>query len=148
MKEKEHELQVQCVSWFRYRYPYLRPLFYSVPNGGLRNKAVASKLKAEGLNPGISDLVLDLPSYNYHGLKIEMKSGTEQSEEQKIYQITVEASGYKYIVCKSLEDFIQTITEWIRNCDKNIISRLCSINCTIDNERQKRIRDRIRNRHG
>ena len=50
-KSPEHDLQTRCVIWFHYRFPHLKPLFFSVPNGGYRNKAEAARLKAEGAKP-------------------------------------------------------------------------------------------------
>ena len=47
MKTTEHEIQVNCVNYFRLRYP--KGLIYAIPNGGHRNVIVASKLKAEGV---------------------------------------------------------------------------------------------------
>ena len=38
-------------------WPELR-LMYAIPNGGLRTKAQAGKLKAEGVKPGVPDIHL------------------------------------------------------------------------------------------
>lgn len=86
-KSPEHDLQTRCVIWFHYRFPHLKPLFFSVPNGGYRNKAEAARLKAEGANAGVSDLILQLPAGKWSSLNIEMKAGSSQREEQKVYQI-------------------------------------------------------------
>lgn len=54
----------------------LRWLF-AVPNGGLRDKITAAKLRHEGVKPGVPDLFLPLPFDNrngkWAGLFIEMK---------------------------------------------------------------------------
>lgn len=50
MKVSEHQEQVALFQWAAYMektYPALREM-YAIPNGGLRNKVVAAKLKAEG----------------------------------------------------------------------------------------------------
>ncbi len=95
-KSPEHDLQTRCVIWFHYRFPHLKPLFFSVPNGGYRNKAEAARLKAEGANAGVSDLILQLPAGKWSSLNIEMKAGSSQREEQKVYQTCVQASGGRY----------------------------------------------------
>ena len=74
-KSPEHDLQTRCVIWFHYRFPHLKPLFFSVPNGGYRKKAEAARLKAEGANAGVSDLILQLPAGKWSSLNIEMKAG-------------------------------------------------------------------------
>ena len=54
------------------KYPDLI-LAYAVPNGGLRNKIVAEKLKAEGTKSGVPDICIPISSLGYNGLYIEMK---------------------------------------------------------------------------
>ena len=54
MKTTEHEIQVNCVNYFRLRYP--KGLIFAIPNGGQRNVIVASKLKAEVVLSGVPDL--------------------------------------------------------------------------------------------
>ncbi len=50
---------------------------FAVPNGGLRDKITAAKLRHEGVKPGVPDLFLPLPFDNrngkWAGLFIEMK---------------------------------------------------------------------------
>ena len=62
MKNGEHQLQVECVKWFRFQYPKLANLLFAIPNGGLRNIKVATKLKAEGVLAGVPDLFLAIPA--------------------------------------------------------------------------------------
>ena len=112
-KSPEHDLQTRCVIWFHYRFPHLKPLFFSVPNGGYRNKAEAARLKAEGANAGVSDLILQLPAGKWSSLNIEMKAGSSQREEQKVYQTCVQASGGRYELCRSYEQFVDLVTEYI-----------------------------------
>lgn len=93
-KSPEHDLQTRCVIWFHYRFPHLKPLFFSVPNGGYRNKAEAARLKAEGANAGVSDLILQLPAGKWSSLNIEMKAGSSQGKNRK----------YIRHACRHLED--------------------------------------------
>lgn len=125
MNQEEHNLQVACVRWFRLQYPDLAPLLFAVPNGGARSKATAGKLKAEGVVPGVADLILLVPQWFttwrgqqgclYAGLCIEMKTEKgRQSPEQGLWQLKVEQHGYKYAVVRSLDEFMNTINQYLR----------------------------------
>lgn len=55
-----------------------------------------------------------VPRNQYHGLCIEMKTKSgRQSSEQGLWQLKVEKYGYKYAVCRSLEDFIATVEGYL-----------------------------------
>ena len=128
MTQEEHNIQAACVRWFGYAHPELRGLLFSVPNGGARSKATAGRLKAEGVVAGVSDLILLVPCCRAkitennaaeieirHALCIEMKKiGGYQSPEQKDWQKKVEEHGYKYAVCRSLDEFIDTVEAYLR----------------------------------
>ena len=121
----ESKLQIQCVSWFKYQYPYLAPLFFAVPNGGSRDKREAAIMKAEGITAGVSDLILNIPAGKYTQLAIEMKDvkGT-QSSAQKRYQRYAEAAGIKYIICKSFEEFRAQVIVYLEASSPRILQEL------------------------
>ena len=55
MKDLEHQEQKTLIKWCEYKgHPY--NLIFAIPNGGQRHKAVAAKLKAEGVKSGVPDL--------------------------------------------------------------------------------------------
>ena len=119
MRNEEHDLQCACVKWFAYAHPELKGLLFAIPNGGARSKATAGRLKAEGVVAGVSDLILMVPrpapAYPYLALCIEMKTKHGyQSPEQKAWQLKVEKYGYKYAVCRSLDQFIETIENYLK----------------------------------
>jgi hypothetical protein len=62
----------------QHQAPALKNAF-AIPNGGQRHKAVAAKLKAEGVSPGYPDIALDWPSRDYHGLRIELKRDSKRA---------------------------------------------------------------------
>ena len=114
MKNIESRLQIACVKWFRLQYPKLANLLNSVPNGGARNAITGAIIKAEGAVRGVADLELNISRGGWHGLKIEMKTAKgRQSAFQKQWQIDVEGQGYKYVICRSIEDFIDEINKYI-----------------------------------
>jgi hypothetical protein len=108
---EEHRIQCACVKWFRYQYPSYAKLLYAIPNGSRRDAITGKLLKDEGVVRGVSDLNLDIPNRFYHGLRIEMKTPTgTQSKEQKEFQKEIESRGFKYVICRSLNEFIKEIT--------------------------------------
>lgn len=110
----ESQLQQNCIRWFRLQYPKYGRLLFAVPNGHKRNIVTAVKLKKEGVVAGVSDLILLVPNYTYHGLCIEMKIGKgKQTESQKEFQSDVEQMGYKYSVCRTLDEFTNLINNYI-----------------------------------
>ena len=111
---KESDLQMQCVRWFAYQHQSLRPLLFAVPNGGRRDARTGAILKAEGVHAGVADMILFVPNTCYHALCIEMKTATgSQSKLQKEWQAAVEAMDYKYVVCRSLDDFMREVTDYL-----------------------------------
>lgn len=115
MSHEESKIQISCVTWFRLQYPKLKLLLFAVPNGGARRRAEAQIMKAEGTTAGVSDLLLLFPAKHYHGLCIEMKTEKgRQSDSQKIWQQSAEFAGYKYIICRSFEDFREQVSAYLR----------------------------------
>ena len=112
MRHEESTLQIGCVRWFRYQYPKL--VIMAIPNGGNRNIVTAAIMKREGVLAGAGDLFLTFASHGYHGLWIEMKTAKgRQSPEQKQFQFLMECNGYKYVVCRSFEEFKNEIENYI-----------------------------------
>lgn len=112
-KDEEHRIQCQCVRWFFLQYPKLRGRLFAVPNGGKRDVTTAAKLKAEGVVAGVADLILLVRNSKYGALLIEMKTSSgRQSESQKQWQKIV-GGDYKYVVCRSVEDFINKVNSYL-----------------------------------
>lgn len=111
----EHELQVHCIEWFRWKRGVFKDLLFAIPNGGQRDIRVASRLKAEGVIAGVPDLFLAVPMGNYHGLFIEMKNGTagRVSEAQKREMEALRCQGYGAVVCHCLDEFIEIIEKYL-----------------------------------
>lgn len=112
----EHDEQREVIDWAASvlsRVPVLRWLF-AIPNGGARAKAVAVKLKAEGVKPGVPDLCLAVARQDAHGLYIEMKSleGSE-SREQKDWRQHLNEEGYLSVVCKGAREAIRVLCEYL-----------------------------------
>jgi len=100
----EHEEQRQLVSWFRKTYPGVR--IFAIPNGGLRSKTQAARLKVEGVSPGVPDLFI--PAKN---LWVEMKrcKGGTVSPDQKDWHKYLESVGHTVIIGRGFEDAMAKI---------------------------------------
>lgn len=114
MRHQESKTQQICVRWFRLQYPALALNLFSVPNGGSRRRIEGAILKAEGVVAGVADLLLLYPSKGFHGLCIEMKSPKgRQRPSQALWQRAAENAGYKYIICRSFDDFMGQINDYL-----------------------------------
>lgn len=114
----ESQLQQQCVAWFRLQYRKLELNLFAVGNGGRRGKTEAKIMKGEGVTAGVADLLLLAPSAagDFHGLCIEMKTtekDSRQRDTQKAWQAAVERTGYKYVICRTFEEFQAAVTAYI-----------------------------------
>lgn len=117
MNNREHNLQVACVRWFRYQYP--NAIIYAIPNGGQRNAIVAAKLKAEGVLAGVPDLFVAVAAKGWHGMYIEMKDGTQGrlSLHQANMIVKLQQAGYNCVVCRSFEDFQQQCDNYLHEVE-------------------------------
>jgi hypothetical protein len=98
------------------QYRPLSNLLIAVPNGGSRNAREAAILKAEGVTPGVSDLILLVPAGDFHSLCIELKTGKgRQTELQKQWQQDAGRHGNRYVVCRSFEEFKEQINSYLKD---------------------------------
>lgn len=90
----EHAEQVHFVQWMEKNHPGVR--LFAIPNGGFRHAATATKLKDEGVRPGVPDIMI--PALH---LFIEMKreKGGRLSAEQKDWIAYLKECGYQVEVC-------------------------------------------------
>lgn len=68
-----------------------------------------------GTRAGFPDLWLSVPRGGYHGLYIELKSkkGTQQDTQKRWETLSTE-QGYKYVLCRSFEEFEDEIKKYFR----------------------------------
>lgn len=113
MNHLESRIQIVCVKWFRMQFPKLARNLISIPNGGARKPLEGKIMKMEGTVAGAADLFLFFPARGYHGLAIEMKTAKGyQRPSQKEWQKCIEEQGYKYIICRSFEQFRDEIKRY------------------------------------
>lgn len=111
----ESQEQRLLFKWWAFQYPQWDLLLFHIPNGGLRNKIVAHKLRLEGVKAGVADVFLAIGGGTKHGLFIEMKrkKGGTQSKLQKEFEDAVTKQGYLYKVCHGFEAARQAITDYL-----------------------------------
>lgn len=158
-RHKEQDLQIRCVKYFRYSYPELAVLLEhpknEVASGNRTEGAIA---KAEGVQAGVADLILHVPSELHvvdgvpqeeplivHSLAIEMKTKTgRQSPEQKIFQRYFEAAGNKYVIVRSFEEFTSIVNSYVFGIPYVTRQKLRDLWLQIDKERTKAAREEMK----
>ena len=97
-------------------------LITAVPNGGLRNPIVAKKLKAEGVQKGVPDILCfahgkGSQGQPCHGLAIEMKAPNKRkpsaiSPEQRAWLAGLIEEGWAAYVCYSAEEAWEVLANY------------------------------------
>ena len=97
---KEEALQRQVADYLDRHLPD-GALWWHTPNGGHRNKAVAAKLKAQGVKRGVPDVII---LWQGSALFIELKTPTGAlSKEQREWRDSLGNEGFDWGLCRSLE---------------------------------------------
>ncbi len=115
--DREGLEQTALMRELQLRFPAVYKLTYHVPNGGHRVKAVAAKLKAQGVKAGIPDLVLTMARGGYFGLYIEFKAkppfdaAVSPSQDACIQALLDQ--GYLAIVCRGSIDAMEAIRAYL-----------------------------------
>ena len=107
---QESDIQISCVKWFKIQYP--RYIIFAVPNGGTRKKMEMIWMLREGILPGVADLVICGDRGKILFVEMKTKKG-QQNPHQKEFQEKATKLGFQYNVCRSLEDFMQVVREWV-----------------------------------
>ena len=96
---------------------------FAIPNGGLRDKITAAKLKHEGVKSGVPDVFLPLPCRSYAGLFIEMKRSGDKatkrragvtSDSQDEWIAYLRSVGYAVSVCFDWRSAARDIQSYVQ----------------------------------
>jgi hypothetical protein len=120
VKHEESNIQKSCVEWFKYSFP--KQVIASFPNGVFISGTPVQRarrwniLKSEGAMLGMPDLIICIPSEKYHALFIEMKTskGVLSPNQKQTHQLLKDA-GYEVKVCRSLDEFIQSVHNYLES---------------------------------
>jgi hypothetical protein len=107
-------------------YPEVHPLMFAVPNGiplfgGIKQRsAVINKMKAEGMTPGVADILFLSGRGGHFGLAMEMKTperrntkdgGLSEAQQEFLYAARME--GFKTVATYGSDDAMQTVKEYL-----------------------------------
>lgn len=113
----EGKEQESFFTWLRLQYPEAYDHAFHPPNGGHRNKIVASKLKRQGAKPGVPDIFIDLPRGGYHGFRAEHKAAKPHtsavSEKQKEWIERLSCAGYYAVVTVGLDQLMDEVKNYL-----------------------------------
>jgi len=113
-RDLEHLEQKALFQWATVKGGKLL-LLYAIPNGGHRHKAVAAKLKAEGVRAGVPDMCLPVARKGYHALYIELKAGKNKpTQSQKVWLEALEREGNKAVCCTGWLEAKAIIEDYLR----------------------------------
>ena len=128
-RQSESQITQSCVKWFRLQYPQFASVLIHPANEGARSTKVVrnsygprvvstggARLKAEGLVPGVADLLLLVPRKGYGCLAVEMKTPaktSKQSDRQVEWEKAAIKAGNRYCVCRSLDEFMRIVRDYL-----------------------------------
>ena len=112
MHHEESYMQKIVVSYVRNKHPEIiftcAPAVANTARTGRNNKLM-------GYQAGWPDLFFALARKGYYGLAIELKTAKGKvSEYQKHVNATMNANGYKAVICYSAEEAILTIDQYLK----------------------------------
>lgn len=119
-KHEEDDIQEAFFQSVRLIFPQLGKLIFAVPNGGRRNKIEAARMKKQGVEPGVADILCLVPNGKFNFLCLETKTQKgKQSEDQKDFQWQTERAGGRYVIFRSAEEGIKILQEYLKTANIN-----------------------------
>lgn len=98
MRQLESAEQQKLFTWWHMEHRRLgvpEQLLFAIPNGGKRDLRTAVRMKREGVQAGIPDMMLAVPRRAFHGLFIELKQGKGRlSDHQAQALALLQEQGY------------------------------------------------------
>jgi hypothetical protein len=113
MNDFEHQVQKAICQYLDMR----GLMYFAIPNGGQRNKIVASKLKAEGVKAGIPDICIVADDGQAFFLEVK-KPVTPKSGKGTLSKVQIEMierlkeAGAEVAVVHSVADVIEQCIDW------------------------------------
>jgi hypothetical protein len=97
-------------------FPECAVLLFAIPNGGLRDKITAAKLKATGTKSGTLDMFLSVSRGGFHGCYVELKKiGVKKAKpEQVSFIMAARAEGYYATVAEGWIEAVEYIEGYLR----------------------------------
>ena len=105
----EARVQRAILEWCALVAPEL--IIYHTPNGGLRSKVEAARLRWQGVLPGVPDLTLVGQDGQLRYIEVKGPSGA-LSPEQRAFQNRCVAMRIPFAVARSVDDVRRAFREW------------------------------------
>jgi hypothetical protein len=86
-------------------------IWWHTPNGERRDKRTAAKLKAMGVRPGVSDLIISAPSGQMMFMEIKCGGG-RCTDAQSDFFAAMRANGHSCAVVWSLDEAVAVLSAW------------------------------------
>ncbi len=86
-RQLEHIEAVGLMKWWSINHSRLglpETALFHVANGGARDEITGSRLKQEGVRPGVYDYMMPVAKYQYHGLFVELKAQNGRISNEQI----------------------------------------------------------------
>lgn len=145
MQHQESKIQQACVTWFRYQYPHLAFLLFHPKNEGHGDRIAGAIAKAEGVVPGVPDLILAIPSVYHCMLCLEMKTPRgRQSDSQRRYQAYAETATAEYHVIRDVNTFQDVVMQYLSQVPVNLLQRLHDLHCSLEQADMLRNKARLK----
>lgn len=109
--QSEDQLQAAFYQKAYNKWPQIRGLLFSVPNGSTRHPLEAMKLKATGLTPGIPDMILIGPNHPI-ALEFKTETGVLSPVQIKIHAVW-KAAGIPVYVVRSVESALSIVENYL-----------------------------------
>jgi hypothetical protein len=110
LNDEEGNLQKAIVQHLLLRAP-ANVIWYHCPNGGLRSKRTASKLKLQGVRAGVPDLCFVLADGRAAYLELKAPKG-RLSPSQIAFQEQCAAMEVEHAVSANLDNALAILTAW------------------------------------
>lgn len=108
----EHNAQVKLLKEVK-RRGVDRLLVFSVPNAAKRSMNLIRILKAEGLMPGVSDLIFIAPPLGRaHCLEMKKAKGGATSDNQRFFARVAKEAGAKHAIAAGYEEAVAVLEAW------------------------------------
>jgi VRR-NUC domain len=95
------KIQAAIVSWVRTVAPHA--LVFAIPNGGVRSKAEAARLKWTGVVAGVPDLAIIAPGERVHFIECKSPRGSLSPDQRVIFDCLV-GLGIPCAIVRSVDD--------------------------------------------
>ena len=116
--EREGPQQRNFFTWLHWAHRDVYALAFHIPNGGQRHKAIARKMKGEGVKKGVPDIMIALPRGDWSGLFIEFKAARPHSasvsKEQKEWIAALNRVGYLAVVCRGVDEAKKAVEAYLQ----------------------------------